>query len=181
MSKLLGKVQSKVSTGLSKVATTKSEDSFYFKDSNILGTPTTGTTKCTVDITCDNMKSLIEQVKTFKVTRVTNAKENLIKEISSINQTDDKKIKNDIERAYKSFVYEAGNNLVPLNIDVSVDVGKSMVSKGNVVAPGLSGKIVSLDLAKKVITVKYYDKSITTEVKYLCVKNDPSCYGQIRQ
>jgi hypothetical protein len=178
MSKYLGKISAATSSakgailpGRSVKAT--SSDALYFKDSDILGTATSGTTSCKVTITCDDMKTLIAKVKEFKDKQIPSAIENFKKNTNDINQTTKKEVEKAAENAYKTFQNEINQSIVKVNIPITLDLGKSIKKAAE---SSQSGEIAEIDIKKRIITVKYKsgkDKLIT-EVKNLCVKESYS-------
>lgn len=176
MSKYLGQISSMASSAKSAVLPGRSvkstnADALYFKDSDILGNPSSGTTSCKVTITCNDMKTLIAKVKEFTGKQIPYAIENLKKNTNDINQTTKKEVEKAAENAYKTFQNEINQGNIKLNpsIPISLDLGASH-KKG--AESNQSGEITDIDIKKRIITIKYKSgkDTMVTEVKNLCVK-----------
>jgi len=180
MSNYLGKISAATSSAKSTLlpgrsVKSTSADALYFKDSDILGTSSSGSTSCKIIIKCDDMKTLIAKVKEFTEKQIPSAIENLKKNTNDINQTIKKEVQKAVENAYKTFQNEINQNNIKLNppIQITVDLGKSIKKSAEA---GQIGEITDIDIKKKIITVKYKKgkDTLITEVKNLCVKESYS-------
>ena len=180
MSKYLGKISAATSSVKSSILPGRSvkatsADALYFKDSDILGSSTSGTTSCKVTITCNDMKTLIAKVKEFTEKQIPSAIENFKNNTNAINQTTKKEVEKAAENAYKTFQNEINQSNIKLNpsIPITLDLGKSIKKAAEA---NQSGEITDIDIKKKIITVKYKSgkDTLITEVKNLCVKESYS-------
>jgi hypothetical protein len=183
MSVIAGKIKANISSAknnlsLSRSVKSSNENALYFKNSDILGTPSSGTTSCKITITCSNMKLLIEKVKAFKDNHISEALTKFKKTINDINATIKKDIEKDIKKDIEKAVDNAYNILktemnqsnikIEPEIPITVNLGTSIKKEAEI---NHEGHIIELDIKKKIITVRYKkgkDK-LVTEIKNLCV------------
>jgi len=176
MSKLLGKISAAANSAKNTLTPGQSVkstslDALYFKDSDVLGTASSGATSCKVTISCENMKSLISKVKEFKESNIPTARDTLKNSLDAITATTVKKEALDIfNKASKNFMASLNQNTIAVNIPVTVDLDKSQKKAAEDNQPA---EITEIDIAKKTISVTYKsgkDKKLIAEIKNLCVK-----------
>ena len=171
LNKAKGKLKSRISDATAKVLPGRSVqkstgNALYYKDSNILGTASSGITSCKVIISCEEMQELINVVKKFKETHHETVFKNLKNNIDSISTNNKKDTTKNVENACKTYQNDINTSKIPLNINVSVDLGKSIRKEGE---KGSSGILIEIDIKQKTITVKHNAGKLVTEVKNLCV------------